>query len=286
MLGGGMFTAIIFTLCAFEGLAKGTRLMTLDRLILISALLLSGANAQTLSTNPSKDPLKVAPESYKLEFENDWVRVMRVRYGPFAKLPEHYHTERPAAYVYLNDSGPVIFKHIDLPYGAVKRPAVKAGSFRLYRAVKEVHSVENTTEVPSEFLRVEFKTEPVNQNSLKGKFYRETVAPGENLRKVQFENEQIVVERLVIAPKKSMDVSTNATQPILLVALTASEINSSGTKRKDRMKLDAGKTIWISEGQQRQLENSSETAIELLRFVFKTKPFNDPTDRTGSHDHK
>ena len=252
----------------------------LFRIVLIASFALGQVSAQTPSGSPSKDPLKVAPEAYKLDFENDWVRVMRVRYGPRVKIPEHYHTERPAAYVYLTDSGPVIFKHIDLPYGAITRPALKAGSFRLYRAVKEVHSVENTSDIPSEFLRVEFKTEPVNQNSLHGKFHRETVAPGENLRKIQFDNEQIVVERLVIASKKSMDISTNAAQPALLVALTASEMNVSGAKRKEHLKLDAGTTIWISEGQHRQLGNSSDTAVELLRFGFKTKPFNDPTDRT------
>jgi hypothetical protein len=250
------------------------------RLVLLAALALCEATAQTPSTSPSKNPLKVAPESYKLDFENDWVRVMRVRYGPRAKIPEHYHTERPAAYVYLTDSGPVIFKHKDLPYGAITRPAVKAGTFRLYHAVKEVHAVENTTDVPSEFLRVEFKTEPVNQNSLRGKFPRENVAPGENLRKVQFENEQIVVERLVIAPKKSMDISTNATRPALLIALTTAELNASGGKRKEQLKLDVGRTIWVSEGQQQQLENASDAPAELLRFGFKTKPFNDPSDRT------
>jgi hypothetical protein len=249
-------------------------------IVLVTTLALYEVFAQTPSSSQSKDPLKVAPDAYKMEFENGWVRVMRVHYGPRVKIPEHYHTERPAAYVYLNDSGPVIFRHIDLPYGAITRPAVKAGSFRLYHAVKEVHAVENTTDVPSDFLRVEFKTEPVNQKSLQGKFHREAVAPGENFRKVQFENEQIVVERLIIAPKKSMDVSTNATQPALMIALTTSELSSNGGKRKERVKLDVGKTMWIAEGQQRQLENSSNAPVELLRFAFKTKPFDDPTDRT------
>jgi len=260
---------------------------SVSRIVVLTALILCEVFAQSPSSSPSKDPFKVAPDAYKMEFENDWVRVMRVHYGPRVKIPEHYHTERPAAYVYLNDSGPVIFRHIDLPYGAITRPAVKAGSFRLYHAVKEVHAVENTTDVPSDFLRVEFKTEPINQKSLQGKFHRETVAPGENFRKVQFENEQIVVERLVIAPKKTMDVSTNATQPALLIALTTSEpltspeISSIGGKRTETLgKLDAGKTIWIAQGQQRQFENSSSTPVELLRFGFKTKPFDDPTDRT------
>src|SRR5215475_13236864 len=83
----------------------------------------------------AQDPLKVAPQAYKLEFENEWVKVMRVHYGPHEKIPAHDHTERAAAYVYLNDGGPVIFKHIGLAYGAVTRLEPKAGSFRLYKAI-------------------------------------------------------------------------------------------------------------------------------------------------------
>jgi hypothetical protein len=139
----------------------------------------------------AQDPLKVAPDAYKLAFENEYVKVVRVHYAPHAKIPEHDHTDFPAAYVYLNDAGPVIFKHVGLSYGAVTRPAVKAGSFRLYRAVKETHEVENPSDTASDFLRVEFKTEPdKDANTLRGRYFREEYPAGENFQKVQFENEQ------------------------------------------------------------------------------------------------
>lgn len=259
---------------------------TLVRVAMLACLMLTQALGQVAPKDQSKDPLKVAPQAYKLEFENEWVRVMRVRYGPREKIAEHYHTERPSAYVYLNDAGSIIFKHVDLPYGDITRAATKAGGFRLYRAVKEVHAVENPTDTPSEFLRVEFKTEPVNQNSLHGKFHREPVAPGENRRKVQFENEQIRIERMVIAPHKTMDQSTNATDPALLVALTPSQLQAAGPKSKARVNLEIGKTRWLAAGQQEELENSGDAPVELLRFEFKTKPFNDPSDRMDAHDHK
>src|SRR5258706_14872531 len=91
----------------------------------------------------AQDPVKVAPQNYKPEFENEWVKVLRVHYGAKEKIPEHDHPATATAYVYLNDSGPVIFKHVGLSYGAVTRPATKAGSFRLYKATKETHEVEN-----------------------------------------------------------------------------------------------------------------------------------------------
>ncbi len=109
--------------------------------------------------------------------------------------------------------------------------------------MKEVHAVENPTGVPSDFLRVEFKTEPVNEQSLRGKFYREAYPPGEIFRKVQFENEQIRITRLVIPPRARLDVSANETEPALLVSLTTARFKTRGQKNKTaQVSLDPGKT--------------------------------------------
>src|SRR5882757_11299682 len=121
----------------------------------------------------AQDPLKLSPQAYKLELENEWVKVERVHYGPHEKIPAHDHTLRAAVYVYLNDGGPVIFRHIGLSYGEITRPATKAGGFRVYQAVKEIHEVENTSDLPNDFLRVEFKTRIINAKTLRGRFYRE-----------------------------------------------------------------------------------------------------------------
>ena len=233
----------------------------------------------------AQDPFKVAPQAYKLEFENEWVKVARVHYGPHEKIPAHDHTKTGAAYVYLNDGGPVIFRHIGLSYGAITRQATKAGSFRLYQAVKEVHEVENTSDLPSDFMRVEFKTRPINEGTLRGRFYREDYPAGENFKKVQFENEQIRVTRLVCAAGKSLDLSTNSTEPALLIALSPGRLNSIGPKSaKSRLSVSPGKTEWIASSQERRLENSGDAPVELLRFDFKTGPA--ATDSTEKpHDH-
>ena len=152
----------------------------------------------------AQDPVKVASQNYKLEFENEWVKVLRVHYGAKEKIPEHDHPATGTAYVYLNDSGPVIFKHVGLSYGAVTRPATKAGSFRLYRATKETHEVENPSDTPSDFLRVEFKTEPTGERKLYGKFFREEVPAGGNFQKMQFENEWVKVLRVHYGAKEKI----------------------------------------------------------------------------------
>ena len=106
------------------------------------------------------------PQAYKLVLENDWVKVVRVHYAPHEKLPIHNHTEQAAAYVYLNDCGPVTSKH---DWGELTRPATKAGSFRVYHAVEEIHEVDKPNDEPSDFLRIEFKTRPVSVLTFNGR---------------------------------------------------------------------------------------------------------------------
>jgi len=235
----------------------------------------------------AQDPTKSLPQNYKLQFENDWVKVTRVHYAPHEKLPAHRHTQTASAYVYLNDSGPVVFKHIGLEYGAVTRPATKAGSFRLYRGLTEIHEVENLSELPSDFLRVEFKTEPINDKSLRGRFYREAYPERENFQKVQFENEQIRITRLVCMKGKALEISASATEPALLVALTPAGLGSS--KRKMFLWVShTDQILWISAGQKKILANGllSNELVELLRFDFKTKPLSkEMLEQDKQHEH-
>lgn len=57
-----------------------------------------------LVVNPvrAQDPLKVAPNMYKLLFENERVRVMEVTFKPGEKIAEHSH---PDHYVYVLSAG-------------------------------------------------------------------------------------------------------------------------------------------------------------------------------------
>lgn len=239
----------------------------------------------------AQDPVKVAPQAYKLEFENDWVKVLRVHYAAKEKIAEHDHPATAAAFIYLNDSGPVIFRHVGLSYGAVTRPATKARAFRLWYAVKETHEVENTGDTPSDFVRIEFKTEPVNAKSLRGKFQPEEYpqdGANENFQKVQFDNEQIRATRLVIAPRKKLVVTTGANEPALLVALIPASLKfRKGKAKPSKLPLDAGKTgqtIWIEQGASVEFENIGAAPAELLRFDLKTKALS--ADQIKPPDHK
>jgi len=91
-----------------------------------------------------QDPTTSLPDAYKVQFENDHVRVVRVHYDAGAKLPEHTHPGGTTVYVYLNDSEGVVFSHVGGSNRAVTRPAVKAGAIRIAAGPEEHHTAENS----------------------------------------------------------------------------------------------------------------------------------------------
>jgi hypothetical protein len=216
----------------------------------------------------AQDPLVVSPGAYRLEFENAWVKVVRVLYGPKAVIAPHFHTERASAYVYLNDGGPILFKHEGLPYAGVSRPATKAGSFRVYKGLDEVHSVENPTATPSDFLRVEFKTEPLEVASLRGKFFREEPVPMATVQRTQFENAQVRITRIRVAPGEAVSLTGEGGEPALLVALVPTGVEPAGGSSRH---IETGQTAWMDAGQATTVQSVGNTG-ELLRFDFKTRP--------------
>lgn len=83
------------------------------------------------------DPVAVDPKHYKVEFENDQVRVVRIRYGPHDKSALHEHVGNRVV-CYITDS-----------------LNVKAGEVRL--GGPSTHSEQNTLDQPVERITLELK---------------------------------------------------------------------------------------------------------------------------------
>jgi hypothetical protein len=66
-------------------------------------LLLACAVCLATFSARAQDPVKVAPKHYKVEFENEQVRVLRVHLGPKESMPMHEHP--PAVLTFLTDGG-------------------------------------------------------------------------------------------------------------------------------------------------------------------------------------
>jgi quercetin dioxygenase-like cupin family protein len=100
----------------------------------------------------AQDPVKVDAKHYRVEFENDQVRVLRITYGRHEKSVMHEHPGSVA--VFLTD-GQATFT---LPDGQTQDTPMKAGSTQWAAGGK--HLPENTGDKPFELVLVELKGKP------------------------------------------------------------------------------------------------------------------------------
>ncbi len=103
----------------------------------------------------AQDATKADPKHYTVEFENDQVRVLRIRYGPHEKSVMHSH---PAGFLIQLTDMNVRFTLAD---GKVLEMQGKAGETREAQAV--THLPENMSDQPMEAMLVEFKGKPTKK---------------------------------------------------------------------------------------------------------------------------
>jgi quercetin dioxygenase-like cupin family protein len=95
------------------------------------------------------DPVRVDPKHYKVEFENDRVRVLRISYGAGEKSVMHSHPESVA--VFLTDAR----GKFTYPDGRTEDINAKAGTVQHMDA--HTHLPESTGKTPFEVIAVELK---------------------------------------------------------------------------------------------------------------------------------
>jgi len=101
------------------------------------------------SAKVTLDPVKVDPTRHKVVFENDRVRVLRVRFKAHDKTKQHEHPNGVA--VYLTD----VKAKFTLADGKTREGGGKRGDVTW--AVAEKHSVQNMTGKPADIILVELK---------------------------------------------------------------------------------------------------------------------------------
>jgi hypothetical protein len=129
-----------------------------------------------------------------VEFENQWVRIVRVHYMAHEKTRYHDHPAAPTVYVYTTDGGRLRILH-DEKEEPVIRPVVKANSIRFNRGANEHHQVEEMDGIASEYLRLELKIEPVELPEKDVRIAAGDVKPFEN-RMVRMEHVQCAAHAL------------------------------------------------------------------------------------------
>jgi pimeloyl-ACP methyl ester carboxylesterase len=109
----------------------------------------------SLSAAWAQDPVKVAPQNYKVLLENDRVRVLEALLKPGDRTAQH---SDPARVVYTLSDHSAIFRS---PDGRVTHTTSKAGDTVWRDPV--IHSEENDGKTDSRAILVEFKQAPVEE---------------------------------------------------------------------------------------------------------------------------
>lgn len=95
------------------------------------------------------DPVKADPDHYKVEFENDRVRVLRVRFGPHEKSV----MQEQSSLLEINLT--VAHLLVTYPDGRTESIHSKAGQVRLFPAAER--QPENLSDFPYEAIAIELK---------------------------------------------------------------------------------------------------------------------------------
>ena len=182
-----------------------------------------------------------------IEFENPWVRLVRVQYKAHEKTEVHDHPASPNVYVYLTDGGRLRMEHGGHGYEGheaeppVIRPVVKAGGIRFQKGVSETHAVEELDGVDSQYLRIELKIQPVDLPEVDVRR-----APGD---RTPYESGMLRILRVACPAKSACPVSAHPEDPAVVVT---------------------GKTFVFVPAGAKPVMNSGDAAIEQIRVELKT----------------
>jgi len=105
--------------------------------------------ALTASTAAAQDPASISPDDYKVEIDNEWVRVLRVKQAPGAKT-RTYQTDELIT-VYLHDS------HEKFTNGQGRSQEVRHAAGQIMHSSAGKRSQENMSDKPLEKIMIVVK---------------------------------------------------------------------------------------------------------------------------------
>jgi beta-alanine degradation protein BauB len=138
-------------------------------------------------TAVAQDPVKLSPD-YRVEIDNAWVRVLRVKHPPHAKIAMHQHPATVA--VFLTD----IHEKITAADGTVRNLDRKAGEVGFNEANQ--HTEENVSDQPLEAVIIELKSGAAKSPPIP----LDPVKLDAEHHPVAFENDRVRVLRTILPP--------------------------------------------------------------------------------------
>ena len=215
-------------------------------------LLLSTPLTTPAQQNPS------LPPNYTTILTNHTFKVICVHYGPHEKVPVHDHPAIPTVFVYLNNSGPVNIIHDEPKPETITRPPTHLGAFRIGPGIVERHAIENLSDLPSDFLRVELPHLDDKITEFRGP------APTDlthNIDATEFSSPHLTVRRVLCVEAAPCTVPPTSA-PAVLVAFSNTSLIQGGNATT----IAPASVVSIAAGQPFQISSAaaSEPAHILL----------------------
>jgi quercetin dioxygenase-like cupin family protein len=147
----------------------------------------------TAAIEAGPDPAVVDPDHYKIEFENEHVRVIRITYGPGEESSMHYHPDLVA--VFLTEQ----HTSFQLPDGSSEDVQGEAGTHVFMPATQ--HLPKNIGEQPFEAVAVELKEgPPLAAEEAAGETGPDPTEVDPGHYKAEFENDRVRILRITYGP--------------------------------------------------------------------------------------
>jgi quercetin dioxygenase-like cupin family protein len=229
------------------------------RVLCLAVVVLASLRAQSL------DPLVADPQHYHLEFENQWVRVLREKMGPHEKMPMHSHPLPGSVIVFLTDR----HNRLVSPDGESQELSDRAGD--LMWSAASTHRSENLSDAPFEAVQIEPRRPasgvPVSPFAIEK--LDATVVDPQHYH-VVLENEYVRVIRVSIGPHEKLRLHKHPDTGAVLVHLTDQNMRltlAAGTIRDSRY--PAKQVRWVGPGAAHQDENLTDTQLSFIRIELK-----------------
>lgn len=202
------------------------------------------------------DPTVVDPDHYTTEFENDAVRIVRIRYGPGEESVMHYHPDSVA--VFLTD----IELEMTMPDGSVQRDSAPAGVAVFNPA--GAHAPKNVSDSPWEVVEIELK--PGASGGVGSGGPDPTVVDADHYT-AEFENDAVRIVRIAYGPGEEsvMHYHPDAVAVFLTDHLVEMTMPDGLT---EEISASAGDTMFLPGGQHLP-KNVSDSAWELVLVELK-----------------
>ena len=212
------------------------------------------------STATAQDPVKIRPSEYKVEHENDRVRVVRVKRGAHSKSPMHEHAN-PYVVIYITD----VHQKVTGADGRVQEATRKAGQVGFSQPVK--HEEENVADKPLEAILVELKYKTGSAQPLS--LPLDPIKVAAKHHKIELENDLVRVIRSIRGPREKAAMHEHP--DYVVVWLTDLH---TGIQRPDGTVIDsvrkAGEVAW-RDAWKHETENLTDRVAEEVQVELKAQ---------------